>query len=143
MNKKEKEDQRPAWLPKLPWQPKIPTEVEEHSLRLELEQIGARLRKPGPPTEAEASSLRLEAEQIMLAQELLKSSPSHRGKNEFALKKRLREAQDSFIINLMVRHNLDSYKWPDGFSVCVLPPRDVERAGFFRSRLSFNHESNV
>jgi hypothetical protein len=139
MSKKEKEDRRPAWLPELSWQPKIPTEVEEESLRLEMGQIRARLREPEPPTEAEASSLRLEAEQIMLAQELLKSSPGHRGKNEFALKKKLREAQDRFIIRLSV-YGLRSYRWPDGFSVRVLPPREEKRAGSILSRLRINHE---
>jgi len=148
MNKREKGNQRPAWLPELPrlpelpWQPKIPTEVEEEALRLEMEQIRARLREPESPTEAEASSLRVEAEQIMLAEELLKSSPGHRGKNEFALKKKLREARDSFITKLSV-YGLRSYRWPDGFSVLVLPPREEERAGSIRSGLRFDHESNI
>ncbi len=142
MSKKEKENQRPAWLPELPWRPNIPTEVEEDALRLEMEQLRARLAEPEPPTEAEASSLRLEAEQIILAQEMLKSSLGHWGTKEFALKKQLREAQGSFIIMLGV-YGLDSYRWPDGFSVHVLPPREEERAGSFHARLRFNHESNV
>jgi len=142
MSKKEKEDQRPAWLPELSWQPKIPSEVEEEALRLEMGQIQAQLMEPGrPPTEAEASSLRVEAEQIMLVEKLLKSSPGRRGKKEFALKKKLREARDSFIIRLSV-YGLRSYRWPDGFSVCVLPPREEKRAGTILSRLRFNHEQN-
>jgi hypothetical protein len=138
MRKKEKEDQRPAWLPEL--QPKIPSEVEEEALRLEMGQIDARFMEPGrPPTEAEASSLRLEAEQIMRAEELLKSSPGHRGKNEFALKKKLREARGSFISQLY-GYSLESYRWPDGFSVRVLPPREEKRGGSFGARLRFDHE---
>ena len=139
MNKKEKENQRPAWLPELPWRPNIPTEVEEDALRLEMGQLRARLGEPEPPTEAEASSLRLEAEQIMRAEELLKSSPGHRGKNEFALKKKLREARGSFISHLY-GYSLESYRWPDGFSVRVLPPREEKRGGSFGARLRFDHE---
>ncbi len=142
MSKKEKEDQRPAWLPELSWQPKIPSEVEEEALRLEMGQIQAQLMEPGrPPTEAEASSLRLEAEQIMRAEELLKSSPGRRGKKEFALKKKLREARGSFA-NKLYSHGLRSYRWPDGFSVSVLPPREEKRAGEFFSHLRFDHEQN-
>jgi hypothetical protein len=140
MSKKEKEDQRPAWLPELSWQPKIPSEVEEEALRLEMGQIQARFMEPGrPPTEAEASSLRLEAGQIMHAEELLKSSPGHRGKNEFALKKKLREARGSFISHLY-GYGLESYRWPDGFSVRILPPREEGRAGSIRSRLIFDQK---
>ena len=125
MNKKEKEDQRPDWLPGLPWQPKIRTEVEEDALRLEMEQIRAQLRNPRPPTEAEVSSLRLQAEQIIQVEELLKSATGQWGKNEFALRKQLREAQDSFIIGLSV-YDLSSYRWPDGFSVRAATTRGEE-----------------
>ena len=129
-----------AWLPELSRPAKIPSEVEEEALRLEMGQIQARFMQPGrPPTEAEASSLRLEAEQIMQAEEMLKSSPGRRGKDEFALKKKLREARDSFITSLSV-YGLRSYRWPDGFSVHVLPPREEERAGSIRSRLIFDQE---
>jgi hypothetical protein len=126
-----------AWLPKLPWQFKVPMESEEAALRRELEQISYRLQHPEPPTNVEASSLRIEAEQIKRALELLRRSTGRRGKSEFAFKKRLREAQEKFIITLGL-YGLDFYTRPDGFSVRVLPPREESRVGSFRSRVVFD-----